>query len=210
VRFVFRTRWLGREEVPPEGGYVLAANHVSNFDVWPLALGLFPRRWLRFMAKSELFWPPLGTLLSASGVFSVRRGEGDVRALATAVRLCRDGHVVFMFPEGTRRAKGMWKKHEARAHTGAAWIALKAAVPLVPAAVAGTDRLLRLGPLAAAYGEPVRVDDLAGLPTREAAQIATDRLMAAIAALERSLERGERGGLRGLSTRAEPSSDPVL
>ena len=93
-----------------------------------------------------------------------------------------------MFPEGTRRTKGLVKKHEARPRTGAARIALEAGVPLVPAAVAGTDRLLRFGPLRVAYGSPVDIDDLRGSDDlREASHEATDRLMARIAELEASL-----------------------
>jgi 1-acyl-sn-glycerol-3-phosphate acyltransferase len=92
-----------------------------------------------------------------------------------------------MFPEGTRRAKGMWKKHEARWHNGAARIALEAGVPLVPAGILGTDRLRRFGPLRVAYGPPVETSDLAEIDRAEAAQIATDRLREAITALEGSL-----------------------
>jgi 1-acyl-sn-glycerol-3-phosphate acyltransferase len=92
-----------------------------------------------------------------------------------------------MFPEGTRRAKGLRKKHVARAHTGAARIALAANVPLVPAAIAGTDQLRRLARLRVSYGTPVDIDDLRGQPAGEVAQDATDRLMEAIYALEETL-----------------------
>ncbi|MEX1357825.1 MAG: lysophospholipid acyltransferase family protein, partial [Gaiellaceae bacterium] len=117
VRLLFRLRWRGLEHVPREGGAVLAANHTSNLDPWPLGLPLFPRRFLRFMAKSELYWAPLRYLLDALGAFPVRRGEGDVEAIRTAVELCRSGQIVVMFPEGTRRRKGLRKKWEARSHT---------------------------------------------------------------------------------------------
>jgi len=187
LRLVFRLRARGREHLPAEGGFVLAANHWSNFDPWPLGLPLFPRRFLRFMAKSELFWPPLGWIVRAGGGFRVRRGQRDDEAVETAIRLCREGHVVVMFPEGTRRQKGLRKTREARAHTGAARIALEADVPLVPAGIAGTDRLARLARLQVAYGTPVPLDDLRAREPREAAQEATDRLMAAIAELEASL-----------------------
>jgi 1-acyl-sn-glycerol-3-phosphate acyltransferase len=187
VRGLYRLSVRGLEHLPREGGYVLAANHTSNFDPWPLGLPLFPRRYLRFMAKAELFWPPLGWIIRAGGGFKVRRGQRDTEAIETAVGLARAGHVVAMFPEGTRRKKGLRKKHEARPRTGAARIALEAGVPLVPAAVAGTDGLARLARLKVAYGPPVRLDDLAGRDPREAAQQATDRLMAAIGALEASL-----------------------
>src|SRR5919205_3229184 len=89
VRVGFRLRARGVENLPP-GGFVLAANHTSNFDPWPLAMPLFPRRQLRFMAKSELFNPILGPILTAGGAFPVRRGEADHRAIETAVRLARE------------------------------------------------------------------------------------------------------------------------
>ena len=181
---VFRLRSTGKENVP-DGGCVLAANHWSNCDPWPLGLPLFPRRFLRFMAKKELFWPPLGWIVRAGGGFRVDRGKRDQQAIDTAVALCRAGHAVVMFPEGTRRAKGMRKRYEARWHTGAARIALEAGVPLVPAGISGTDRLGRLGPLRVAYGPPVETADLAGLDPAEAAQVATDRLREAITDLER-------------------------
>jgi 1-acyl-sn-glycerol-3-phosphate acyltransferase len=188
VKLLFRLRSSGTEHLPREGGYVLSANHLSNFDPWPLGLPLFPQRQIRFMAKSELFRSPLWPILRFGGAFKVRRGEGDTEAIATAVRLANEGEVVAIFPEGTRRTKGLVKKHQARPHTGAARVALEADVPLVPAAIAGTDRITRLGPLRVAYGPPVELDDLRGHDDlREAAQIGTDRLMTAIGDLEKSL-----------------------
>jgi 1-acyl-sn-glycerol-3-phosphate acyltransferase len=188
VRLLFRLRSRGVANVPRSGGCVLAANHLSNLDPWPLGLPLFPRRTLRFMGKSELFWFPLGPFIRSAGAFPVRRGEHDTAAIETAVELCRAGEIVVMFPEGTRRRKGMRKRWQPRAHTGAARIALTADVPLVPAAIAGTDRLSRLGPLRVAFAGPVALDDLraAGDP-REAAEEATDRLMAEIERLEATL-----------------------
>ena len=187
VRFLFRLRARGVENLPPSGGYVLAANHVSNFDPWPLGVPLYPRRWLRFMAKSELYNPLMKPFLNAGGAFPVRRGERDLEAIDTAVRLAREGEIVVMFPEGTRRKKGLRKKFEARPRSGAARIALTAGVPLVPAAIAGTDRLSRLGRLRVAYGTPIGVDDLGDRDAREAAEVATERLMAEIRRLEAAL-----------------------
>jgi 1-acyl-sn-glycerol-3-phosphate acyltransferase len=188
LHLLFRLRACGVDRLPHEGGFVLACNHVSSFDPWPLGVPIWPRRFLRFMAKSELYWWPLRLVLDGAGAFPVRRGQADAEAIATAVRLARAGHVVTMFPEGTRRRKGLVKRFEARPRTGAARIALEAGVPLVPAAVAGTDRLLRLGPIRVAYGDPVEIGDLRGQEPREAAQEATDRLMTRIHELERSLD----------------------
>jgi 1-acyl-sn-glycerol-3-phosphate acyltransferase len=93
-----------------------------------------------------------------------------------------------MFPEGTRREKGLLKRRQARPRSGAARIALMAGVPLVPAAVAGTDRLLTLGPLRVAFGPPIEMDDLrASGDHRHSSQEATERLMARIAELEATL-----------------------
>lgn len=179
VRGLYRLRVRGLEQLP-EGGFVLAANHTSNFDPWPLGIPLLPHRQLRFMAKSELFNPVLAPLLRAGGAFKVRRGEGDLDAMRTAAELAREGEIVVMFPEGTRKKKGLRKKHSARPHTGAARIALAAGVPLVPAAITGTDRLSRLGPLRVTYGDPIDLSDLEGLDVKAASAEATERLMAKI------------------------------
>jgi len=174
---IFRLETRGLERLP-EGGFVLAANHESNFDPWPLGMPLLPRRWLRFMAKSELYWWPLTLVLDGGGAFKVRRGRGDLEAIERAVELVRDGEIVVMFPEGTRRKKGLRKKWQSRAHTGAARIAHDAGAPLVPAAIKGTERLSGLK-LKVAYGEPFEPGD--------DAQAATARLMSDIEKLQETL-----------------------
>jgi 1-acyl-sn-glycerol-3-phosphate acyltransferase len=185
---LYRLRSQGVENVPATGGLVLACNHLSSFDPWPLGMPLWPTRWLRFMAKSELYWWPLTLVLNNAGAFRVRRGLGDRQAVETAIRMAREGDVVVMFPEGTRRKKGLVKKHQPRPRSGAARIALEAGVPLVPAAVAGTDHLLTLGPLQVAYGPPIEMDDLRDSDDlRRAAHEATARLMEKITELEATL-----------------------
>jgi 1-acyl-sn-glycerol-3-phosphate acyltransferase len=128
----------------------------------------------------------VGTLISWGGAFPVRRGEGDEGAIETAVERVQAGEIVVIFPEGTRKEKGLIKRHESRPRTGAARVALRAGAPLVPAAIGGTDRLLRLGPLRVAYGPPV---DLSGIDgdERSAAREATERLMADIEQLKATL-----------------------
>lgn len=187
VRGVYRLRVRGLENIPARGGFVVAANHTSNLDPWPLGISLWPRQ-LHYMAKSELWKPGLRVLLKATGSFPVRRGEGDVEALDTAVRLCKEGRAMGMFPEGTRRRKGLRKKHQPRPHSGSARIALAAGVPLIPAAIHGMDRLSRLGPLRVAYGPPIPVDDLKDLDARRASHEATKRLWAEIQRLEAELD----------------------
>jgi 1-acyl-sn-glycerol-3-phosphate acyltransferase len=187
VTHLYRLRVAGLEHVPPEGGFVVAANHTSNVDPWPLGIALWPRS-LHFMAKSEAWKPPLKWIIAGAGSFPVRRGEGDAEALANAVRVCREGRVMAMFPEGTRRAKGLRKRHEPRPHTGAARIALSAGVPLVPAALRGLDRLRRLGPMRLRFGPPIPLDDLRAGEEHAAAQEATRRLWAEIQRLEAELD----------------------
>lgn len=187
MRWPLRLRAQGLENVPAAGGFVLASNHLSNVDPWPVAFPLYPRP-VHFMGKAELFKNrALRWFLTNGGAFPVRRGERDAESFKTAVRLARDGGVVAMFPEGTRRSKGLRKKHVARPHPGAARIALAAGVPLVPAALAGTDRLGR-APVRVLYGAPL---DPPGdeVPRREAGRILTERLMEEIGRLESELAR---------------------
>jgi 1-acyl-sn-glycerol-3-phosphate acyltransferase len=186
IRLLYRLEATGIERLP-SGGLVLGANHTSSFDPWPLGFPLWPQRQLHFMGKVELFNPILGPPLRAGGAFPVRRGEKDTAAIETAIGLCRDGKIVAMFPEGTRKSKGLIKKFEYRPRTGSARIALGAEVPLVPAAIKGTDRLSRFAKIRVAYGDPVPIDDLRELPVAEAAHAATERLMERIYALHAAL-----------------------
>jgi 1-acyl-sn-glycerol-3-phosphate acyltransferase len=175
TRLIFRMSATGTEHVPQTGGFLLAANHVSNFDPWPLSMTLFPRRQVRFMAKSELYWFPMSLFLKGVGAFPVRRDARDLEAVDTAIRLCKEGEGVMIFPEGTRRPKDADRTYVGRAHTGTARIALAAGVPIVPAAISGTERLGRLGPLRVAYGEPI--------PAEGRPKPLTERMMGEIARL---------------------------
>jgi 1-acyl-sn-glycerol-3-phosphate acyltransferase len=175
LKGLFRLRAEGLENLPA-GGFVLAANHLSNLDPWALGIPLFPKRYLRFMAKSELFWWPLGPLIRMGGAFKVRRGERDLDAINKAVELVREGHIVVMFPHGTRQQKGLVKRHRPHSHSGAARIALEAHAPLVPAAIAGTDRLSRLEPLRVRYGKPLEIEGLDPRAVTEELMAEIDRL----------------------------------
>ena len=186
IRRLFRFKSKGEEHLPREGGFVLSANHMSNLDPWPLSIPLYPDRQVRFMAKVEMYRPPFKWILEPAGAFPVRRGLGDEEAMARAVELAKAGEIVAIFPEGTRRNKGS-KKHKARPRSGAARVAITAGVPLVPAAIGGTESLLKLGPLRVAYGPPIELDDLNDLDIRRASKIATERLMEAIHGLEKTL-----------------------
>jgi 1-acyl-sn-glycerol-3-phosphate acyltransferase len=184
LRGLYRFHATGAEHLP-DSGFVLASNHESNFDPWPLALAVSPRQ-LLFMTKAEAFTPVLGPLLRAGGAFPVHRGQRDAEAFETAVRLTREGGVVMVFPAGTRRTKGK-KRADEGPGTGAARIAFRGGVPLVPAAIAGTDNLRRLERIRVALGPPVPVDDLLDQPVSARARIATERLVEAIDGLRARL-----------------------
>jgi glycerol-3-phosphate dehydrogenase (NAD(P)+) len=134
VLMYFRLRRLGREHIP-EGGVILASNHRSFLD--PFAIGCSVGPPIFFMAKRELFkYPLLGWLLNCMGAFPVRRGESDEEAVATALALLERGHAVVIFPEGTRIRTGSLQPPR----RGVGRLALLSGKPVVPIAVAGSER----------------------------------------------------------------------
>jgi 1-acyl-sn-glycerol-3-phosphate acyltransferase len=128
----------GRENIPTRGGAIIVANHVSNWD--PFVLGGASPRKVYFMAKKELFkFKPLAFLLQAWGAFPVERGGADRQALETALRLLRQGKLIGIFVEGGRNRTG--SAGMLTPQPGAAMLALKAGVPIIPIALIGMDRL---------------------------------------------------------------------
>jgi 1-acyl-sn-glycerol-3-phosphate acyltransferase len=188
---VYRLRAFGTEHLPKTGGFVLAPNHLSVIDPWPLAYPTYPRQ-LRIMAKADLFRPGLRGALRVLGAFPVRRGRADVEALKTAADLVRDGEIVLIFPEGTRLGKTDWTKLREPFHRGAAFVALEAEAPLVPMAIMGTHQLARFGHMRIGCGPPVELDDIRALPRREAAAIGTERLGTALEELLADLQAREK------------------
>ena len=127
LRAVFRPRATGLEHVPA-GGCVVASNQLSNLDGVAVSCVLHPRQ-VRWLGKAELFKPVAGPLLRRLGIVPVRRGEGDLEALATMILLARGGQTVGIFPEGTRRSKGWGAKRRRCRHTGTRVWPLRPACP---------------------------------------------------------------------------------
>lgn len=129
----------GREHIPLTGGCVITCNHTMGPDF--LVLGYLSPRQLYFMVKAELIersrW--LGKFLVYNGCFPVRRGDSDVGAVQHAIDLVRSGHVLGMFPEGTRSRTGKLQ----RGRSGAAYIALQAQAPIVPVAVINSEPIFK-------------------------------------------------------------------
>lgn len=152
----FRTRFFGAENVPTAGGAVLAGNHVSHLD--PTLLWCGAPRHVHFMAKEELYSGIVGWVLRRVWTFPVSRGQADRTAIQTATAFLEAGDLVGIFPEGTRQTGA----ELGEAHGGAAFIAMRAGVPVVPVGFVGTDAILpkgakrpRAGRVTIKYGAPV-------------------------------------------------------
>jgi 1-acyl-sn-glycerol-3-phosphate acyltransferase len=157
VQVFSRLKVYGKERVPREGGIVVACNHFSWLD--PPALGAACPRTINYMAKVEAHRAPgLGALIRAFGCFPVRRGESDREAVRTMRQVVRDGRALGLFVEGTRQLSGV----PGAVQPGAAMVALQEGVPIVPAAVHGSQdwSIGNFHPVSIAWGEPMQLDGL--------------------------------------------------
>jgi 1-acyl-sn-glycerol-3-phosphate acyltransferase len=157
VRLFAPLRVYGRERVPRDGGVVLAFNHFHWLD--PPAFGAASPRTVYFMAKAEAHRVAgLGQLIRAFGTFSVRRGESDREAVRMMRTIVRDGHALGLFAEGTRQRSGVPGEVKA----GAAMVAVQESVPVVAAAIHGTQdwRIGNFHPVSVAWSEPMTFDGL--------------------------------------------------
>lgn len=207
TRLLGGARIEGLEHLPRRGAFILVANHCSQADP-PLlgwATGYQIGRVVHFMAKEEMHrWPIIGWLADRSGVFFVRRGEGDRAAQRLALEYLAAGKPIGIFPEGTRSRDGRLKSGK----PGAALLGIRSGAPILPVGIAGTHRLFpgrsRLphrSPLTFRIGSPfVLGHQPAGRLDRDALAAGTERVMAEIAAL---LPRDQRP-----KTASEAGRDP--
>lgn len=136
----FRYKIIGAENIPTSGGVVIASNHISLWD--PPIVGAGLNRPVNFMAKEELFATgPLRWIITIMKAFPVKRGAADRGAIRHAINLLKNGEILGLFPEGTRSKTGELGKPEA----GIGMIVLKAGVPIVPAAIIGTNKVFKDG-----------------------------------------------------------------
>lgn len=183
---VFRTRFVGTENVPHEGA-IIAGNHASYLD--PVLLWSGAPRYIHFMAKDGLWdkrW--LGWLLDHFWAFPVKRGAADREAISTATHLLGCDELVGIFPEGTRvRHGGVEALGEA--HGGVAFIAMRAGVPVVPVGISGTEkvwpqgrRLPRFPRITVYFGEPLRPEQFEQAHRKERVEAMTAEVMRRISA----------------------------
>lgn len=157
VRVLAPLRDYGNERVPTTGGVVIAMNHLSWLD--PPAFGAACPRNLRYLAKIELHQVKLiGPLIRSFGAFSVRRGESDREAVRLMRKCVQEGEALGLFVEGTRQRSGV----PGDVQPGAAMVALQERVPIVPAAIHGTQfwKLGNFEPVSVAWGRPLLFDGL--------------------------------------------------
>ena len=155
VRLLAPLQVYGAERVPREGGVVLALNHFSWLD--PPAFGVACPRNIFYMAKAEIHEVrAFGPFVRSFGAFAVRRGESDREAVRLAREVVREGNALGLFVEGTRQRTGV----PGTAKPGAAMVALHEQVPIVPAAIHGSQhwKLGTFRPVSVAWGSPVRFE----------------------------------------------------
>jgi len=159
IRFLFsiffRYRVIGSENIPKTGPAIICSNHISNLD--PPLLGVSMNRVIHFMAKEELFRIPIfRNIIQFLHAFPVNRSGGGRQALKKGLELLKEGKVLGIFPEGTRSKTGKLGK----GRIGAALLASKVGVPLIPTAIIGQYRLFR--PICVVFGKPIHPQDFEG------------------------------------------------
>lgn len=193
LRMISKMDVDGVANIPRDGGCLLAINHLSLADT-PVVLSLLPRRTIMFASEHLRSSAFMNWVLSDMGdAIYVRRGEGDTDALASGLAVLRAGGMLGLGPEGTRSPGGL-----TRGHTGVAYLATQAGVPVIPLAAWGQEfipahlRSLRRAPITVRIGAPLYFNDPA--PTAAGLRDYTDRVMTAIAGM---LPEGYRGAYAG-------------
>ncbi len=168
----FRMRGVDAHKVPAQGPVIIAPNHFSFLDHFFVAVYL--RRKVQFMAKSQLFKPPMQTVYHNGGVFPVRRGHADTEAFKTAHTILGRGDVIVMYAEAGRSRTGELGKPR----HGIGRLALESGAAVVPTAIAGTEKArnwkrLQFPKVTVQFGEPLRFEQVPE-PTKDQAQTASE------------------------------------
>jgi 1-acyl-sn-glycerol-3-phosphate acyltransferase len=174
----------GEEKTPDRGPLIVAANHRRFFD--PVFVSMAVPRRVRWMAKKELFAPPLHLLFYFIGAFPVDRKGGGRAALRTAQGFLAEGRTLGIFPEGTRRKEGVSRE----AKSGAALLAARGGAPVLPVyagRIPGPAARLRGEKFHVYIGDPITIDNTAR--SREGFKRLADDILDAVYALS-----GEQGG----------------
>ena len=192
---VYRARCIDSDNIPADGPVIVAPNHFSFLDHFFVAV--FLRRKVQFMAKSQLFTPPMQTIYHNGGVFPVRRGHHDQEAFKTAHAILGRGDLIVMYAEAGRSRSGELGKPR----HGLGRLALESGVPVVPVAIHGSAhvrgwRRFQFPKVTIQYGEPVTFPVKAD-PSREDQQQVANQVFDRVRAMYVDLEQnGRRDVLR--------------
>jgi 1-acyl-sn-glycerol-3-phosphate acyltransferase len=183
----FRARGIDTHKVPASGPVILAPNHFSFMDHF--FAGAFIRRRVNFMAKSQLFVPPLQWIYTHGGVFPVRRGHQDEEAFVTANAILAASGAIVMYSEGGHSRTGVLAEQPKR---GIGRLALESGAPVVPTAIHGSSHVrnwkrAQFPKVRVLYGDPIRwprIED----PTRDQQQAVANEIFARVKRLYATLE----------------------
>lgn len=157
-KWLLCVKFIGFDKIDKKGGYIVCANHTSMSDPFFLVVGF--KRQLNFMAKAELFKiPVISQVLSAAGVFAVERSKGDISAIKKAEQLISDGHILGIFPEGTRYKTGAPRK----AKSGIAYIAMHTKSDILPVSIYREGKFNIFKKTTVRCGEIIRYEDMVDL-----------------------------------------------
>ena len=202
---VYRCAAIGVDNVPPSGPVILAPNHFSQWDHF--FAGVYLRRKVRFMAKSQLFTNPVITwILHHGGAFPVRRGHKDEEAFITAHTILEKGGCLLMYTEGGRSRTGRLGSPR----PGVGRVALESGIPVVPVAIHGSLgvrgwKRLRFPKVTVQYGEPMTFD-VVEHPTREQQLDAAEQIFDGVRAMYVALdEKGRWAVIKALRKGIPPS-----
>lgn len=162
-----RTKYTGRENIPADGPFIVASNHISNID--PFILGASMWRRFNYLAKVELFdTPSKDWFFRQVGAIPIKRGTSDFRALREALRRMKAGTPLILFPEGTRGYSDRAKEPQ----PGVGFLTRKSGLPVIPARIEGSDKALPPGakwfhfhPVRVVFGRPVEFQPEDDYPT---------------------------------------------
>lgn len=152
----YKVEFVGQENIPEEGGFILASNHMVAIDPIMIAVGC-EKRQLHFMGKKELFQNPIvKKILSLVNGFPIVRGGVDTEALDYAARVVKEGYILGMFPEGTRS-----KDHKpGRAKSGISLIAKECKADILPVAIYNCDDMKKGSKVTIRFGEVIPYEKL--------------------------------------------------
>jgi 1-acyl-sn-glycerol-3-phosphate acyltransferase len=199
---IYRVRAIGRENVPRQGPLILAPNHFSQMDHF--FVGLYLRRKVRFMAKSQMFGPPVLTyIFKHGGVFPVRRGHHDEQAFETAFAVLDQDEMLLIYAEGGRSRSGELGEPK----PGVGRLALESGAPVVPVAIHGSAKVrrwkrLRFPKVTVRYGEPISFPREEGSSRERQQEVATEIFGRVRAMYEEVATRSARRASRRSSDRA--------